>query len=347
MKKIKIKIINYDPNDPLSYGAFLIKILSRYYEVEFSEVPDYIFYNESTFDHLKYDCVKIFYTGENISPDFNFCDYAIGFDHLTFQDRYYRLPLYLLTQFYRSEELKIYPKNTLLTEQNEFTKEDLDKKTEFCSFVYSNYQSDPARENFFNKLQTYKKVNSGGRFLNNTGGSTDNKLSFESKHKFSIAFENSSRSGYTTEKLTNALIAQTIPIYWGNPDIGLEFNEQRFINCHKFANFDEVVKRVKEIDNDSDLYLKIINQPIAGQLDHQSILTGFENFLKNIFNQEITVAKRSSINSARKFDLLMFAKITAGLFRAKSKFKVALATIYKPFRKFKFFEKIKHTLLKF
>lgn len=40
----------------------------------------------------------------------------------------------------------------------------------FCSFVVSNgFNCDKEREIFFKLLNTYKKIDSGGRFLNNIG----------------------------------------------------------------------------------------------------------------------------------------------------------------------------------
>jgi alpha(1,3/1,4) fucosyltransferase len=202
--------------------------LQKYYELEFSDNPDYLIFNESTYEHVNYNCIKIFYTGENISPNFNFCDYAIGFDHLSFSDRYYRLPLYLIATVYRPKEIA-QAQTIDWTVQLSLTRDDLKKKEGFASFVYSNYLADDARKDFFERLSTYKKVNSGGSYLNNIGEIVDNKIEFEKKHKFSIAFENSSRSGYTTEKLVNSIMAETIPIYWGNPDIGTEFNEEIII----------------------------------------------------------------------------------------------------------------------
>ncbi len=346
MKSIKIKILNYDPTDKFSFGAFLFSILSKKYTVEFSDKPDYLFYTESTPEHLAHDCVKIFFTGENISPDFNFCDYAIGFDYMTFQDRYYRLPLYLIAQFYSDKEIALMPDPTDFTMQPPFTQEDLAKKTGFCSFVYSNYMGDSAREEFFYKLGAYKKVSSGGKYLNNVGGPVDNKLSFELGHKFSIAFENSSRSGYTTEKLVNSLVARTIPIYWGNPDVGLEFNEQRFINCHACANFDTVVERIKEIDADDDLYLQIINEPIASKYDFKEALSGFEKFLSHILDQDISSAKRRSINPARERGMVRGARIAAASEKWTARLKRSAASLYKPFKKVGFMERIKHKILR-
>ena len=346
MKKIKIKICNYDPKDTCSYGYYFLNILNKYYEVELSEDPDYVIYNEATFEYLKYDCVRIFYTGENIHPNFNLCDYAIAFDYMNFGDRYYRFPIYLVATFYRAKEL-MEKDSFKLGVDTPFTKEDLAKKTEFCSFVYSNYLGDSSRETMFEKLSAYKKVNSGGRYLNNIGGPTDNKLGFETKHKFSIAFENSSNSGYTTEKIVNAFAAKTIPIFWGNPDVSKEFNENRFINCHKFKNFDEVIERVKEIDQNDDLYMEIMNQPVLNSsYDIKEMEKGLDSFFRNIFDQSPSDAKRIRVNKMRQIAMEANENLIAKSVTRKAKIKKLFALIYKPFKNIRLVEKLKQNYLK-
>jgi hypothetical protein len=58
------------------------------------------------------------------------------------------------------------------------------------------------------------------------------KVDFLRAYKFVIAFENSSSPGYNTEKLTDAIEADCVPIYWGDPEIGRSFNVRRFVNAH-------------------------------------------------------------------------------------------------------------------
>lgn len=43
-------------------------------------------------------------------------------------------------------------------------------------------------------------------------------------YMFSIVIENASYSNYYTEKITDCFALGTIPIYWGSPDIGMDFN---------------------------------------------------------------------------------------------------------------------------
>lgn len=341
MKTIKIKIINHNPANPYSYGHFFLNILKKYYTVELSENPDYLFYNESSNNHFEYDCIKIYFTGENIVPDFNFCDYGISHDYMDFEDRHYRLPLYLVAVFYNPTELTMVGEN-YLDKQFSFTKEDVKKKTEFCSFVYSNYRAEKERQVIFEKLSGYKKVNAGGGFLNNVGGRVPNKLEFEMKHKFSIAFEGSSRSGWTTEKIVSSMLAGTVPIYWGNPNIHKEFNSKRFINCHDYNSFDEVLARVKEVDTNDDLYLQMVNEPMfADGYDYKKVRDGLDDFLKNIFDQPLEKAKRRTINPVKYLEIKKNEALVYKTMKIRSRMLKLSATVYKPFKKFPVFEKLK------
>ena len=51
---------------------------------------------------------------------------------------------------------------------------------------------------------------------------------------FSIAHENASYSGYFTEKVLDCFATGTIPIYWGDPDIGQIFNMDGIIMLDDF-----------------------------------------------------------------------------------------------------------------
>jgi hypothetical protein len=342
MKKIKIKISNFNPEVQLSFSYFIYQSLKKYYDVEFSENPDYLFYHESSYEHVQYNCVKIFYTGENISPNFNLCDYGISFDYMQFEDRSFRMPVYLVAAFYNQKDIELAGGQIDFSQQGVFTKEDLAKKTEFCSFVYSNYLAEESRQEIFDALSAYKKVNSGGGYLNNVGGRVASKFEFESKHKFSIAFENSSRLGYTTEKIVCSLAANTIPIYWGNTAIGREFNEKRFINCHDYKSFAEVVERVKEIDANDELYLRIINQPIlAAGYDFRKIKQDFEIFLQHIIDQPLPLAKRRTINPVRARELEKMEAFAATYITLSNKIKKILSKMYKPFKSLQFLEELK------
>lgn len=278
-KSIKIKFVDFfdgfdkERND-------IVDILGEHYDVEMSDNPDYLFYSGFGFEHLKYDCIRIFFTGECIVPNFNECDYAIAFDRLSFGDRYLRLPLYNIFQYK--------PEYEKLKNRQVFTEDDLKAKKGFCSFVVSNCFADDVRAVFYDKLSQYKTVASGGRFRNNIGGAVADKKKFQSEYKFAIAFENTSYDGYCTEKLMEAFAAGAVPIYWGDPGVIKDFNPKSFINAHDYNSFDEVVERVKEIDSDDALYLKMRNaNPLLNNTD-----SGLAEFLYHIIDQDVEKAKR-------------------------------------------------------
>jgi hypothetical protein len=237
--------------------------------------PDFIFFSVFGYQHFKFRCKKIFYTGENIRPDFTVCDYAFSFDLDDNQGRNYRLPLYV--------QYDDVTKLTLPKHPDELLK----KKTDFCNFVYSNPDC-KRRIKFFRKLSKYKKVDSGGRILNNIGYFVPNKIEFLSKYKFTIAFENGEYPGYTTEKLFEPMLAGSVPIYWGNPQVRKDFNTKSFINSYDFKNDDELIDRIIEIDQDDELYLQILNEPyfinntVNQYVDEKNILKKFEEIFNSL-----------------------------------------------------------------
>lgn len=52
-------------------------------------------------------------------------------------------------------------------------------------------------------------------------------------YMFSIVIENASYSNYYTEKITDCFVLGVIPIYWGSPDIGKDFNTDGIIQWHE------------------------------------------------------------------------------------------------------------------
>jgi len=264
---------------------FIIDVLQKDYNVIIDPFPDYLFFSVHGFNHYKhkYDkCIKIFFTCENIEPDFNVCDYAIAFKHLIDADRYIRFPWYLFDGFEK-----------LINHKNFDRQQVLNRK--FCNFVHSNYAIvDPFRKYFFDKLCTYKKVDSGGKYLNNIGRyiPSDGKLSFIRDYKFTLAIENSIAPGYTTEKIVHPMIVNSMPIYWGNPVVDKDFNKQSFICINDFQSAEEAIEEIVRLDNDNEAYLYKLSQPWYLGDDYNSWELKLRSFFRNIFEQALEDAKR-------------------------------------------------------
>ncbi len=291
-KKIKIAFVDFwehwDPQD-----NFIVDVLREKYDVEISKEPDYIFYSNFNpfMEHMKYqDCVKIFYTQENLCPDFNFADYGIGFEYINFADRYLRYPICFIPKRYGNAWKAMKQKHLLIQKET-------DANRAFCSFVVSNDKANPIRKEAFEKLSTYRKVDSGGRYLNNVGmpNGVPDKLRFENNHKFSICFENSNHPGYMTEKIVEAFAARTIPIYWGDPLVTEVFNKDAFVNVNDFASVDDMVEYVKKIDQDDMMYMKMLGTPALNEANEylwDEKQNELKNFLYNIFDQSMESAGR-------------------------------------------------------
>ncbi len=247
-RKVRIAAVDFGPEEVM-LTAVLEFMKERYdFEVTKDRDADYVFHSNYGYEVLRYPGVRIFITGENVSPNMGISDYAMAFDKMEFGDRYCWMPLIKL--YREAYETFLLPRP--------LTEEALKTKTEFCAYVMSSTRdSAPERTRIFDLLNNYKTVHSGGSWNNNVGGRVPDKLAFQSTHKFVIAFENSSTPGYLTEKFADAAQANAIPIYWGDPTIGSLFNPKAFVNCHDYQTLEEAVERVTQIDADDVLYQKM------------------------------------------------------------------------------------------
>jgi hypothetical protein len=246
---------------------------------------DYVFHSGMGYEVLKCPGIRIFVTGENVSPDFNISDYAIAFDPITFGDRYCRLPLFRL----------YHDAYACLTAARPPANQVLAGKRGFCAYVMSNVRdSADERVRLFEALSRYKTLDSGGRWRNNVGGPVDDKLAFQKNYKFVLAIENSSTPGYLTEKFAEAAQADAVPIYWGDPTVAETFNPGAFVNCHDFDTPEAVAQHVAEIDNDDKRYLDMLRAPwFRDGIEPQSLRQErFETFLANILDQPLEQAYR-------------------------------------------------------
>ena len=272
VKSVSIKVVDTSVRH---VGPF-IKLIEEEFNVVFVDKdPDFVIHSCYGRDVLNYQGVRICVLGENLIPDFNVSDYGFASAHITFGDRYFRLPQYRLYADF--EKLIAYN-----------TQADSKKRDTFCTCVVSNTQRNHLFYKVFNALNKYKKISSGGRWNNNIGGPVEDKIQFLKTGKFTLVFENTSGSGYVTEKMMHALIAGTIPIYWGAPDVGLDFNMERIVNCKDYKTIDEILSRIIEIDTDDRIYESILRKPIFpnGDIPLFNQKNYIKQCIKSIFSQE-------------------------------------------------------------
>ena len=79
--------------------------------------------------------------------------------------------------------------------------------------------------------------------------SIENKVETISAYKFNICYENISYPGYVTEKIIEAFLARTIPIYYGASDIYDFIPSNAFIDASKFAKVDCLLDHISKIQS--------------------------------------------------------------------------------------------------
>lgn len=252
----------------------LDSLKDRYNFIYTDDHPDYLFISEHLYmfeesavqlQKLYKDAkVRIFFAGEAVTPDFNLVDYAVGYDEdLKMGNRFCQLPPPDVVpggDFVKDE------KNSIQTIEQ--AQEELNRKKGFCNFLYSNGNAHPMRDKIFYAVSSYKRVDSLGKHLNNvnsagTGyvGHSMECVPLKSLYKFSISCENACVPGYTSEKILTSLEAHTVPIYWGDPCIEKHINPECFINANKYSSLEDLVNRVREIDNNDKIWCRMISAP--------------------------------------------------------------------------------------
>jgi hypothetical protein len=202
--------------------------------------------------HRSHRGTKVLYSAEAWPARRGEFDFTIGYDRLD-NPSHLRLPVF--AWLLMGDEL----------DGRVSTKPDLSEwraRPNFCNFIYSD-PGCPVRNEFFRVLSSRRHVVAPGKVLNNAppipNGAREledwrtPKIEYQRRFRFTIAFENQQRDGYTSEKLADALTAGTIPIYWGNPEVGSDIDRSTFIDARDFDSLDELAEYVLLVDSDDSL----------------------------------------------------------------------------------------------
>jgi hypothetical protein len=133
----------------------------------------------------------------------------------------------------------------------------------------------------------------GGTVGNNIREPIINKAEFLSSYKFSIAMENSEGDGYISEKIVDAFLSGTIPIYYGDYMVDEFINPKTYILIKGEKDINKKIEYIKEIDNNNELYKKILKENVL--LDKNIVIdtqNELKEFLYHIFEQDKLKAYR-------------------------------------------------------
>lgn len=237
---------------------FFYKTLSEEYDVEIDyEHPDILISSMCGYKHLRFleqDITKVYTTIENIAPDLNTFDYAFSFvrDSMSGRNMYSPLTSFEPIIPMPDREAALNRKFAIFLASHDAMGRGAAMRRDFTQYL----------------IDHYKPVDCPGRVLHNIdieqlSKRYDNdwrtsKIHVLASYKFNIAFENSSTDGYITEKLTDPLQACTVPIYWGSAGNPAPFPKEAMICANDYPDFAALVARIREVDENDELYLSIL-----------------------------------------------------------------------------------------
>ena len=254
MIKHKLKIAKTDfwsaTSEEEVAGEFF-DIIRNNYDLEISEEPDLLFCSVFGSEHWNYDCMKFYISYEHPKAQRSHVHWDYGLSGFPTDAKNFHSFLFVYANYFHEwmwgdsdylQTLKTHPKDR------------------FCNFFHRS-GGISLRERFCKKLMQRKHVDCPGLILNNMRNQDDpnlsideNKLEFLKHYRFTLCFDNYSHPCYMAEKLPQALIAGSIPIYWGCPSVAEYFNPDGMINCHDYLDFDALIDHIMEVENNPVLY---------------------------------------------------------------------------------------------
>jgi hypothetical protein len=176
---------------------------------------------------------RVWFTGENIRPPVgNHFDSFVSFDQDTYGGVNFYFPLLYAELLLRERQWSM--RRGIDVDKNELLKQRQSPKTKdkfVCAFI-SNLE--PVRMRALDELRKYGEVDVYGPHSLNTQIS---KYETAKEYKFMLCFENDLYPGYLTEKLLDAYMCETIPLYRGLFGQEEHVNQKALINA---ANFDSL-----------------------------------------------------------------------------------------------------------
>ena len=93
--------------------------------------------------------------------------------------------------------------------------------------------------------------------------------------------------GFVTEKIVDAFLGKTVPIFWGDPMIERTFNKNAFIDASNFPTLEELVDYIAKVEQDDELYLTYLTaDKFAYPGEYDALTQGVKRFVLEIFAQK-------------------------------------------------------------
>ncbi len=129
-------------------------------------------------------------------------------------------------------------------------------------YVASNPAARSGRDAYVRELMHHLPVDAYGRCLQNRTWSEDHgrstKLETFGRYRFTLAFENSIGEDYVTEKFFDPLVAGSVPVYLGAPNV-VDFapGEHCFVDLTQFRGPQALAEHLLELARDEAAYQRL------------------------------------------------------------------------------------------
>jgi len=144
------------------------------------------------------------------------------------------------------------------------------EKTDFC-VLYASHDRFNTRGPLVDALNRHQLVHCYGLFRNNRPydhsrddevNRSNRKLAVLDRYRYSLAVENCCQPYYVTEKLSESILANTVPIYWGDPLLAESpFNLKRILNVTGLSP-DQAYQEVVKLEQDQPRYEEMLAEPM-------------------------------------------------------------------------------------
>lgn len=281
--------------------------------------PDILFYACGGEAHVGTSApVKVHWVSENVFPNFNICDFAISHvrDSMNGKNLYFPYAMEGLSEKIELPEvtpcLADRPFGIFIASQESVGSGAILRK-EFTAYLSAHYKKVDCPGKVLHNVDIPEL---GGRFAKNWN---EAKRKVIGRYKFLISFENTNTDGYITEKLVDAFASNTVPIYWGSEGNLEPFGKDAVICANDYPDFDSLIERIREVDENDELYLSLLNANPLRKPDFWELVKAFHlrrvDFLNGIYEKAMiykTTGLMKPDRGVAEFDLSgRFASVCA------------------------------------
>ena len=122
------------------------------------------------------------------------------------------------------------------------------RKTAMCSLIASGKAKQEGHKLRHSMVEWSRKTGQNIDIMGRGYQPFERKSEGLAPYRYSIVIENAREKDYFTEKLVDALVCNTVPIYWGCPNISDLFDTRGMIICNTMAELQDAVATMSEED---------------------------------------------------------------------------------------------------